>query len=113
MKILNIILIATILILLIVGISHAVYTISLTDLRMENMQIFRQDVVINQQTGETEEQMKLSMNYTLFDSSGNTKGMNVEFTLTAQERTDLLAIIKPYVTKQATAHVVVAPAWTK
>lgn len=87
------------------------YEISLTDLKVENIQIFRQSVIINEETGETEMQMKMSMNYTLQDDSGNTKGMNAEFALTPAQRTQVADFIKPFVQAQAVTDDVTPPDW--
>jgi uncharacterized protein YxeA len=96
-----------------VGYSVAVYTIILTDMRIENIQIFRQAVVIDEETGETEMQMKMAMNYTLYDDSGNSKGLNVEFDLTAQQRTAIKNFIVPFVQAQAVVDDVNPPAWAE
>ncbi len=87
------------------------YEISLTDLKVENIQIFRQSVIINEETGETEMQMKMSMNYTLQNDSGNTKGMNAGFALTPAQRTQVADFIKPFVQAQAVTDDVTPPDW--
>lgn len=113
MKVLNLILMAIILTIIGVGISYAAFVITLSDMRLENIQIYRQSVIIDPQTGATEMQMKMSMNYTLYDGSGNTKGMNTEFTLSAAQRTAVLNFTKPFVQSQATADGVNAPTWAQ
>lgn len=94
------------------AIATAAFVITLTDMKVENIQIFRQSVVIDEETGETEMQMKMSMNYTLTDGTNN-KGMNTEFTLSAAQRTAVLNFIKPFVQAQATTDGVNAPAWAQ
>lgn len=113
MKILNMLLVGLILSLLIAGISYAAYVVTLTDMEVENIPIYRQSVVINELTGETEVQMKMSMNYTLFNANGDTKGKNVEFELSAAQRTQVLNFVKPFVQAQAVTDDVIAPAWAQ
>ena len=95
-----------------VNISYAAYIITLTDMRVENFQIYRQSVVINEETGETEVQMKMSMNYTLYDG-GDTKGLNVEFVLSPVQRVQVLNFVKPFVQAQAVVDDVTAPVWAQ
>ncbi len=78
------------------------YTITLTDMRMENIQIFLQD-----------DDMKMAMNYTLYNSADDAKGKNVIFDLTTQQKTQVLNFIKPFVQQQAATDGVTVPAWAQ
>lgn len=112
MKVLSVILVGLILSLLIASISYAAYIITLTDMRVENFQIYRQSVVINEQTGETEVQMKMSMNYTLYNG-GDAKGLTIEFALSPAQRVQVLNFVKPFVQAQAITDDVTAPVWAQ
>lgn len=104
--------IAVFITLFLVSISYAAYIITLTDMRVENFQIYRQSVVINPTTGETEVQMKMSMNYTLYNG-GDAKGLAVEFALSPAQRTQVLNFVKPFVQAQAVVDDVTAPVWAQ
>ncbi len=106
-------LMASIFILAFATISYAVYTIVLTDMQVENIQIYRQAVVIDEETGETEMQMKMAMNYTLYNAGGDSKGQNVVFDLTAQQKTAILNFVKPFVQAQAATDDVAVPTWAQ
>ena len=114
MKILNVILFVLVLFLvsIFIGESYAAFVITLTDMKVENIQIFRQPVLVDEETGETEMQMKMSMNYTLTDGANN-KSMNIEFTLSEAQRTAVLNFIKPFVQSQATTDGVSVPVWAQ
>lgn len=112
MKRLNVTLLVIVCILAFQLVAYSAFVITLTDMKVENIQIFRQSVVIDEQTGETEMQMKMSMNYTLTDGSNN-KGMNTEFTLSAAQRTQVLNFVKPFVQAQAATDGVNVPVWAQ
>ena len=79
---------------------------------VENIQIYRQDVVTSPGPPEIKEwQMKMSMNYTLHDAGGNRKGMNTIFTLSSAQRTQVLNFVKPFIQAQATTDGVNPPGW--
>lgn len=111
MKTLNVILLVLILTLTAVGISYSAFVITLTDMRVENIQIYRQDVTTGEPPVITTE-MFMSMNYTLYNS-GDSKGMNVVFSLSAAQKTAILNFVKPFVQGQATADGVTAPIWVQ
>lgn len=111
MKKLNLILIAIVLSFSVVFVCYGAFVVTLTDLRVENIQIFRGDV--DPDSAVETIGMKMSMNYTLYNVGGDAKGMNVEFVLTAQQRTQILNFIKPFVQAQATTDDVTAPAWAQ
>jgi hypothetical protein len=114
MKVLNVILVALILTFVATTVSYAVYTINLTDMRVENIQIYRRTVVTDPGPPEvTEVQMAMSMNYTLYNAGGDSKGLNTVFSLTSGQRTQILNFIKPFVQSQATTDDVTAPTWAQ
>lgn len=80
-------------------------TIVLTDMEMENIQIFRQ--------ANEEGQLELAMacNYTLTNDDGARDGANKVFLLTAQQKNQILNFIKPFVQAIATEEDVNAPPW--
>ncbi len=107
MKKLNSIILVLVCSLVLTIVAHAAYVITLTDLRMENIVIYRQDVE-GQGT-----QVFMAMNYTLYNSGGDTKGKTVIFTLTAGQKTQVLNFIKPFVQQQAATDGVSVPTWAQ
>lgn len=94
-----------------VGILYAAYTVILTDLRVENLQIYKQ--VVTDEEGVTTTEVFLSMNYTLYNSNDDTKGMNMVYDLSTAQKTAIINFIKPFVQETATADGVNPPAWAE
>lgn len=80
-------------------------TIVLTDLEMENIQIFKQA----NEEGQLE--MAISCNYTLTNADDARDGANKVFELTAQQKIQILNFIKPFVQAIATEEDVNPPPW--
>ncbi len=82
------------------GYALAAYIITLTDLRVENLQIYLQD-------GE----IKMSMNSTLHNAAGDTRGVNDPIPLTVPVQAVLVNFLKPRVRAIAAGYDVNPPAW--
>ena len=91
MKKLNVLLFVVSCILFSTVLAYGAFVVTLTDMCMENIQIYRQDVE------DQGMQVFMAMNYTLYNSGGDTKGRNIIFTLTTQQRTQIVNFIKPFV----------------
>ena len=80
------------------------YTLTLTDLKMENIQIYKSD----------DGTLTMSLNYTLYnDDTGGRIGKSAPIDLTPAEKTAVKNFIKTFVIAIAAAEDVNPPAWTQ
>lgn len=98
--------------LVFVVLAYSVYTITLTDMRVENFQIYRQNVT-DPVTEVTTTEVFLALNFTMYNASGNTEGANKIFDLTAGQKTAIVNFIKPFVQATGTEYEVDIPAWAQ
>ncbi len=97
--------------LVIAGIAIAAYQITLTDLKVENFVIYRQDVT--DEEGVVTQEIFLALNSILYNANGDREGKNKIFDLTTEQKTAIVIFIKLFVQEAAAEYDVNPPAWAQ
>jgi hypothetical protein len=79
--------------------AYAAYQVSYTDMRTENFAVFKQ------------RNLKLAINFTLYNSEGQAIGKSATFDLNKQEQRAVLNFIKPYIGQIALEYDVSPDSW--
>lgn len=82
------------------------YVITLTDLRVENVRIYKEFDDEGNFSG-----LGMSLNGTLFNTEEDQEGKNFKFDLTEQQEAQIRNFMKPFVQEAATFWDVNPPAW--
>ena len=90
--------------------TYAFYRIDLTDMKVRNLQIYRQ--IVADEFGVKTQEIFLSLDSTLYDSIGNRENKKDVFDLTVQQRNQLKSFITPFIISAASNYDVIPPAWT-
>lgn len=84
------------------------YTITLTDLQVENVQIFKEFDAEGKFAG-----LGMSLNGTLLNENGDSEGKNLKFELTEQQETQIRNFMKSFIREAAAFWEVNPPAWAE